>query len=384
MMKLSQSPFFHNMPDLQSDLHVAPSAMVVCLFVGRRIVLVSFERCEGLTEMLDFAVLKVQILKAMRGTRSQIQISRALGYKHNQVYRWESNRTKITWRDFVRFTKICEAPLAEALEKLLLFTGTPYRYDKLILQLAGNTNRAALASQLGCSAYMLSRWMNRRTEPSLENILKMIQVCSNALFETLDVVVGCDLIPLIKEESRLRRLERQLYFENPAAAAVVRCLELEEYSRQHVHEEGYVAKKLGISLADEKFLIHKLKECGAIVSIKSKLSVKNRNLNTRRNFFESMTHHKYWLQFQTDAIESGQQREQLSKNCGTLHLLFTANEKTYDKFRTLYQQFYGEAVAILNHKDNQQDEDRVIALNIAFADLFQLSLVKKRLLKVHR
>ena len=51
----------------------------------------SVEPTDPLVE-LDYELIARQLLRAIRGPRSQVAFSRRLGYRSNMVYLWESGR----------------------------------------------------------------------------------------------------------------------------------------------------------------------------------------------------------------------------------------------------------------------------------------------------
>src|SRR4051812_46163024 len=65
---------------------------------------------------MSFAVppnIDREIVKALRGRRSQATLSRMLGYTFNQIYLWETGRRKIHWSDFSALCKVLNRPLDE-------------------------------------------------------------------------------------------------------------------------------------------------------------------------------------------------------------------------------------------------------------------------------
>jgi hypothetical protein len=56
---------------------------------------------------LDFERASRELIRAIRGERSQVALSRRLGYRSNVVYMWESGRRWPTAAETLRAASLC-------------------------------------------------------------------------------------------------------------------------------------------------------------------------------------------------------------------------------------------------------------------------------------
>lgn len=102
--------------------------------------------------------LKAELLKGLRGKRTQGAVSRRLGYEFNQVYRWESGKKRIKWNEFVNLSSACRRDLAKALAKSILYFGDIRRADLILMHLIGNKQASQVIKTLGLSRFSFQNW----------------------------------------------------------------------------------------------------------------------------------------------------------------------------------------------------------------------------------
>jgi transcriptional regulator with XRE-family HTH domain len=103
---------------------------------------------------MNYSVLKIEILKALRGSQSQSELSRRLGYSYNQVGKWEANAKRMKWTDFHNFCEVCGVSMTSVTRKVFLFTGENSRDTAALLSTLQVFNsllsHQELAQKLNC------------------------------------------------------------------------------------------------------------------------------------------------------------------------------------------------------------------------------------------
>lgn len=56
------------------------------------------------------------LIRGMRGSRTQLQMSQELGYKFNQWHKWESGQKAVSWEDFKKICANQNIALLQALQ----------------------------------------------------------------------------------------------------------------------------------------------------------------------------------------------------------------------------------------------------------------------------
>ena len=207
--------------------------------------------------------VKRELLQALRGRRSQEQVSQRLGYGFNQVYRWESGKTRMGWSQFVEYCRVCHRPLAKALQ----FVGVEaVESRELVRGLVSTASRPSrLAAVVGVSRFTWSRWSTGRGEPTLDHVLRLIHVYFGLLPEFAARLLGEEKqLPVIQDELDRRARERRTLYATPEAGTVLAALELASYAKLRSHQDAWVAKAAGLDVADARASLQDLKRAGII------------------------------------------------------------------------------------------------------------------------
>jgi transcriptional regulator with XRE-family HTH domain len=151
--------------------------------------------------MTRFEALATELLRAVRGRRSQRAFSRRLGYRSNIAYRWESGRCFPTARVMLRaMTRLGADPRAA----LRRFYGTTPAWlehaaptsregvARMLDDLRGRTSIVELARKTGFSRHQVARWLSSATEPKLPEWLALIDASSWWLRKVQEHVAGGD------------------------------------------------------------------------------------------------------------------------------------------------------------------------------------------------
>jgi transcriptional regulator with XRE-family HTH domain len=226
----------------------------------------------GVTEMVvkdtDWTRVASQVLRALRGKRSQIGFSRRLGYRSNVACDWEASRRFPTaaealraarriGRDvhgaFAAFQPACASALGEA---------PPYQVHTWLRELAGSMAVAELAARSGISRFAIARWREGTTKPRLPDFLALVEAISGRASDLVHALVSIEQVPELRAVHAQRAAAKRLAFDLPWTAAVMRVLESEGYRKKRAHPPGYIAARLGLTHEQESELLERLVVAG--------------------------------------------------------------------------------------------------------------------------
>lgn len=223
---------------------------------------------------IDYERLASEVIRALRGDRSQLAFSRRLGRASNVVYAWESGRSFPTAAETLRaaslrghdlptiFERFCaERDLRLDLEGRDL--SDPSAVAALLSALKGTLTVSALARRVGAQRSQVSRWLSGDSEPRLPDFLRVLDASARAAGSFLACFVPLQELPSL-EAQRARRDAIRAFLEHPAVYAVIVALGLETYRRLSRHQPGWLAERLGVHLATEKLALSLLRDAGAI------------------------------------------------------------------------------------------------------------------------
>ncbi|HJL01999.1 MAG TPA: DUF4423 domain-containing protein [Polyangiaceae bacterium LLY-WYZ-15_(1-7)] len=220
-------------------------------------------------DALDTARLGPQLVRALRGRRSQPALSRRLGYGSNVVYMWESGRRDPAGSELFRIVartggdpKAAWARFPVDLAEVDL--RTPEGVAALIEQLRGAARVVDVAERCGVSRYVASRWLRGRTEPRLSQLLLLIEALTFRLLDFVAALVPPDAVPMLRAPWRELEARRRVAFTHPWSQALLRLIETEDYRALERARPGWIARRLGIRREDEEACLEALQQAGLV------------------------------------------------------------------------------------------------------------------------
>lgn len=223
---------------------------------------------------MDYELLARQLLKVLRGARSQTAFSRRLGYSSNVAYAWESGRRSPTAAELFRAAEKLGLDVRAALEPFLqrhlsealrqLEPGSSEFVAELLRELRGSASIQALAKRSGISRSALSRILSGSAQPRLPLFLRIVDAATHRVLDMLTGLIDVEQLPEAGAEWRRVQALRRLAIENPLSEAIPRFLELEQYDALPMHVPGWIAERLGVTLEEEQRTLADLVSAGAI------------------------------------------------------------------------------------------------------------------------
>ena len=204
---------------------------------------------------LDPEALSSELIRALRGTRSQTAFARRLGYRSNAVYTWESGRRWPTASAFLRAASRVGVDVGGGLRAFLrtdpawlgaLDPTSPEAVAALLSDLRGDTPIGQVAARAGRTRFAVSRWLKGQSEPRLPDLLRMVEATSLRLLEF--VAIFADPASLASTRSGWERMSvaKSLAVSSPWAQAVQLALELVPYRALPAHDPAWIAARLGL------------------------------------------------------------------------------------------------------------------------------------------
>lgn len=299
---------------------------------------------------LDYRQIASELVRALRGNRSQTALSRRLGYKTNVVYLWEARKGAPTGAGFFQLaTKVGIDP-AEALTTF--YRTRPGWIDHsplttrdgpaaLLDDLKGSRTLVETARALRCSRYALARWLSGEAEPRLPDFLQAVDVTSLRLLDFIAVFVDPRKLPSLRQRwDRLQEARRAAY-EMPWSHAILRALELEEYSLLRTHREGWIASRLDLDIEIEREALRLLERTGQIEMNEGKWRViSTQTIDTRQDPEAARILKAWWF---------GVGKERFLKNAEGVfsYNLFGVSNKDFAHLQELQRAYFRELRSIV-------------------------------------
>jgi transcriptional regulator with XRE-family HTH domain len=317
---------------------------------------------------MDYKTIAQQLVRALRGARSQTACNRRLGYSSNVLHAWETGARKPTMSDLWRLASLSRVDVPLALRSLLrkdvhleqsvLHSGTGIDGRAWLLELTAGWSAAELARELGCNRNTVARWFQGQTEPKVHQLLHLVQLTTQRLLDFVAGFVPLNEIPSLSRSAEDLRRQRLLAYEMPWAHAVLRALEVEDYRRLQHHEPGFIATRLGLSLEQEESALQALAEAKQIRKTRglwrpaSVLSV-----DTSPNRAADVQLKRYW------AALGSQRVSERALEAGALfsYNVFTISDEGFQQIRRAHLEYYDRLRAIVAE---HQAPTRVVLANV--------------------
>lgn len=195
-----------------------------------------------------------QLLRALRGGRSQVAFSRRLGYRGNPVAHWEAGRRTPTAQEMLR---ACGRVGIDARAALARFHPTPAPESPAELhawldRLRGSTTMVELAKRTGHSRFTISRWLAGVSKPRVNEFLQLVEAITGRACDLVAELVSIEQVPAMQAAHRARTAARLLAHEEPWTEAIMRVLESRPY------RPGEIAMQLEIDAETERRCLEKL------------------------------------------------------------------------------------------------------------------------------
>jgi transcriptional regulator with XRE-family HTH domain len=222
---------------------------------------------------MDYERLAAELLRALRGKRSQAAFARRLGCRGNAIYTWEAGRNFPTAARTFQAAKRSGIDGLAALQRFYVRPpawlhgcnpSQPQTLARLLDDLRGKTPVQTIADSIGRSRFAVSRWLKGQTQPRLPDFLRLIEATSLRLLDFIACLVDPAGLPSIAEPWRDLEATRRAAYDVPWSQAFLRALELEDYRALPAHVPGWLAGQLGLSIDEETQSLALLEHSGQI------------------------------------------------------------------------------------------------------------------------
>ncbi len=218
----------------------------------------------------------LQLLRALRGSRSQVAFARRLGYRGNPVTDWERGSRKPTAVEALRAAERVGLDVRAAFARFVPIEPPSYeaaasrgrkrtlRIGQWLDVLRGDLAIHELARRVGRSRFGVGRWLAGRTQPRLHELIELIDAITGRAHDWVAELVPIEQVPSLLSAHVKARAARSIAFDQPWTEAVLRVLETTRYREQPDVAHGALAAWLGIPLATLESALAGLVEAGVL------------------------------------------------------------------------------------------------------------------------
>jgi len=265
--------------------------------------------------MMNYEQIARELMRSLRGRRSQVALSRRLGYRTNAVYSWEAGRDFPTALRFFEVATRVGVDVSAALERFYQrrpsFLESHAPLDRpavaaLLSELRGSIPVVELAARTGYTRFAIARWLNGRCEPRLPQFLALIEASSLRVLDFIAAFVDPTTLPSLEKPWRDLEATRRAAHDVPWTQAVLHCLELPAYAAQGPHVPGFIAGQLGISVEEEERCLQLLLDTGQVQRAGERYAVQHAlTVDLRRDPASTRRLRSFWTRVALERLEAG-------------------------------------------------------------------------------
>jgi hypothetical protein len=293
---------------------------------------------------MDYEMAASELVRALRGRRSQTAFSKRLGYRSNVVSAWEAGRAFPSASDFFSVVKRSGRRLSDVLATFHRLPADASAHDlttargvaAFLNDLRGRTAVLDLARSAERSRFAVARWLKGDAEPRLPDFLRLVQSASLRLLDFLACFVDPAALPSLASAWRNLENARRAAFELPWSQAVLRTVELSEYQKLRRHRPGFIAERLQISQEEERRCVELLLETGQLRREGGRLRLgASLTVDTRGDRQRSQRVKAFWTGVALERLQAGAE--------GTFsYNLFSVSREDFMKIQELFRGYFRE------------------------------------------
>lgn len=313
---------------------------------------------------MDFEQIAREYCRGVRGARSQVAWSRRLGYRSNVAYSWEKGRRWPTAAEAFRAAERNGTDLDGALRHFFgracpawidtLNLSTAAAVAALLDEVRGTATISSLATKTGISRYAISRWLSGATEPKLPDFFRLFEASSTRLVDLLTVLVSDVHMPTVAEKARLAELRREGARKKPWTQGILRAIELDSYRSMPAHQPGWIAGRLGISMAEEADCLAFLLETDQVAWTGTHYEGRTVAVDTRGRPEIGQSLKVHWAQEGVRRIAGGAPGQ-------FSYVVFSVSDSDFERIRELHLRYFNTLRGIIAASE---PNERVAVVNV--------------------
>jgi transcriptional regulator with XRE-family HTH domain len=285
---------------------------------------------------MDYELASRELIRALRGKRSQAALRRRLGRRSNVLHAWETGARYPKATDLLQLLQVSGRSPAAVLGRLAVCRGASLRtlLTTWLRGLVRDRAHAEVARQLGVNRNTVARWLAGETEPRVPQLLALVEATTQ---RALDFLADLANLPSIAAAQADLRRQRDLAYRQPWAHAVLRALELEQYQALPRHEPGVLAASTGISGDEEQGALSALLQVGQITKRGQRFRPSRvLAVDTRENPDGNLALKRHWFNVASERLA----RDGIPTDGLASYNLFAIAEADLERLRQAHLDYY--------------------------------------------
>jgi transcriptional regulator with XRE-family HTH domain len=307
----------------------------------------------------NYQVFSRELIAVLRRKRSRSALSKKMGFKFNQVARWESGKRAIDWVEFLSLAAICGTKIDLIIQDTFRYSSPPNDQVAFLAHLGLTNDFSQFSKTTRLSRFKISRWTSGKQNIKLAEMLQIIDFCTTELYSFLSRITSQESAPTIYNELVARAKEAQEYYSLPATSLILSALDLDAYKKLPKHDDLFLKQKTGLDIFEIRKILANLLQMN-MVSLKD-----GRYYSSRHQISPSLKREgiRKILSFHfLRNLKISQSSEPAPKSTMGFQV-FSINSASYPRIKERYIQFYNDVSKIVN--ESQDGADQIYSMTIS-------------------
>lgn len=303
--------------------------------------------------------LQAELLRAIRGKLTASALSQKLGYKFNQVARWEKGERRLLWTDFVAVAEARRLPLAEQVKEYLGYEGDLRATAPFMRALLAGKPVGELARSAKLNRSKLSRWLGGKAEPTFLDVFAMLRSSVN-LLSFLEPLVELEKVPSLAGEYGIFRRQRELTWSMPWLDALLEALLVEAYKKSPKHDPAILARVAGLSERTVTTALSSLEAAGMVEKSGDKYQAIEIGIDYRSDRARMVKNILHWIGETAATVQNLEKRPLKGSLVG--FSVLSLSKEGHEKAQRIFRDF-NLAVHALGTEDRGPKEKVLVLVN---------------------
>lgn len=288
---------------------------------------------------MDYELASRELVRALRGKRSQAALQRRLERSSNVLHAWESGSRYPRATDLLRLLQVSGRPPLGVLRRFAPCEGNTPRalLTSWLNGLVRDRPQADVAHQLRVNRNTVARWLAGETEPRVPQLLALVETTTQRALDFLAELAGPGRVPSVADAQADLQRQRALAYSQPWAHAVLRALELEQYRQLPQHAPGFLAARTGITVEEEQQCLDALLDAKQIRRRGKRFQARRvLSVDTRENPAGNLALKQRWFEVASERLTKGG----VPADGLASYNLFAISEEDLERVRQAHLDYY--------------------------------------------
>lgn len=212
-----------------------------------------------------------EMIRALRGKRSQVAFSRWIGYRSNVAADWEGGHRSPTAATLLVVMSRLGVDVPAGFEQFHPGGSQDLAAGLFVWleSLRGHTSQAQIARRSGFSRHQVRRWLKGDAQPRLPQFLRLVHALTGRVHDWVAAFVDINQVPTLCAQHRAAQTASRLAYDHPWSAAVRVLINTDAYRADPTND--FLCRSLGISADELDVIITVLLQSGLVKQVRGHL-----------------------------------------------------------------------------------------------------------------